>query len=106
MTTTIRVKRETKQKLKNIGMKGESFDDIINEILHERNFHEIQEYTNENSEDLLKETIRVFNIIKYIVPEDINLQGTVELIENEDYNTYAEAIIEVYCMIEDILSPN
>ena len=106
MTTTIRIRRETKRKLENIGRKNESFDDIINEILHERNFHEIQEYTNENSEDLLKETIRVFDVIKYIVPENINLKGVLELVEDDGYNTYAEAIIEAYCMIEDIFSPN
>ena len=106
MTTTIRIHRETKQKLENIGRKNESYDDIINEILHERNFYEIQEYTNKNSQDLYEETIRVFNIIKYDVPEDENLKGVIELIENDGYDTIAEAIIEAYCMIEDILSPN
>ena len=33
MTTTIRVKRTTKEKLEAIGHKGETFDDIINKLI-------------------------------------------------------------------------
>lgn len=104
--TNIQVDRKTRDKLANIGRKEDTYDDIINGILHERNFYEIQEYTNNDSEDLLQETLRVFNIINYTIPEDVNIKGAVELIENDGYNTYNEAIIEIYCMIEDILSPN
>ena len=35
MTTTIRLHRETKQKLEEIGRKGQSFDDIINNCIIE-----------------------------------------------------------------------
>ena len=33
MTTTIRVKRNTKKRLEEIGKKNDSFDDIINKLL-------------------------------------------------------------------------
>jgi len=36
MLTTIQVKTETKEKLKEIGKKGESYDDVINRILEKR----------------------------------------------------------------------
>lgn len=36
MLTTIQVKTETKEKLKEIGKKGESYDDVINRILERR----------------------------------------------------------------------
>ena len=32
-TTTIRIKRSTKQKLNEVGQKGMTYDDIINELL-------------------------------------------------------------------------
>ena len=32
-TTTIRIKRSTKQKLNDVGQKGMTYDDIINELL-------------------------------------------------------------------------
>ena len=35
MTTTIRIKRETKRKLENLGKKTESFDDIIQRLIEE-----------------------------------------------------------------------
>lgn len=105
MTTTIRIKRKTKRQLEAIGRKNDSFDEIINDILHSRNIYEIQEYANNNSEDLLQETIRVFDAINYLLPEDINLEYAVETIKKENPSTVVEAITEVYCMINNILSP-
>lgn len=40
MTTTIRIRRETKQKLEEIGRKGQTFDDIIKQL--------IETYENQN----------------------------------------------------------
>ena len=34
MTTTIRIHRETKQELENLGKKNQTFDDIIQELIH------------------------------------------------------------------------
>lgn len=39
ITTTIRIKRETKKKLEEIGRKNQSFDDIINILL---NYYKIE----------------------------------------------------------------
>lgn len=33
MTTTIRIKRETKKKLEKLGNKGDTFDEIINRLI-------------------------------------------------------------------------
>ena len=33
MTTTIRIKRKTKKELENVGQKGQTFDDIIVNLL-------------------------------------------------------------------------
>lgn len=35
-TVPIRVKRDTRQKLKTVGSKGETYDDIINQMLKRR----------------------------------------------------------------------
>lgn len=40
MTTTIRIHRETKQKLEELGRKGQTFDDIIKQL--------IETYENQN----------------------------------------------------------
>jgi len=41
MLTTIQVRTETKDRLKSIGRKGESYDAVINRVLDEREQYEL-----------------------------------------------------------------
>jgi len=40
-TTTIAVSTETKEKLRHLGEKGESYDDIINKLIEESSWKEL-----------------------------------------------------------------
>ena len=103
---TITLTKKTLKKINNIRLQNESYDETILNMIHERNFYEIQEYTDNSAKDFEKELNRIFKIIKYEIPEDINIKGVMEIISSEDYESNAEKIIEVYCIIEDIFSPN
>ena len=62
MSTTIRISRENKNKLMNIGCKNETFEDIIMKLYHIRNCVLIKELT-DNTANFKTELLRVFELI-------------------------------------------
>ena len=58
--TTIQLKKSTKNKLTEFGRKNDSYDEIINELIHERNFWEIHDFADESATDLYEEVKRVY----------------------------------------------
>lgn len=59
MNKTISVKKETKIALENLGKKGETFDDIINMILHQRNILLIHDICGTTESENLKENCEI-----------------------------------------------
>lgn len=133
MSTTIRINRETKNKLENIGNKGETFDDIINKLYHERNIlaiHEICKNMNEYDNTTI---YKVFDSIEYIIPPapiELNLKNenwhthnnyedaqkkyrehVFEIATDEDFIGHnreppvSEVITNIYCLFENITAP-
>lgn len=130
MSTTIRVSRETKDKLENMGNKGQSFDDIITSLIHQRNILAIHEICR-GMEDFDKGTVmQVFDYIEYEIPStctDYDENGNpiqvewesnkaiawaMEMAQDEDFVgncaeniPVAELITNVYCLLEEIPAP-
>jgi len=134
MSTTIRVSRDTKNKLELLGSKNQSFDEIITSLIHQRNIlaiHEICKDMNALTESIV---MQVFEYINYEIPpapETPNLNGEtwythhnytdaqihyrkhiIEMAQDEDlvgaYREHipvAEIMTNIYCLFEDIPAP-
>ena len=133
MTTTIRISRETKNQLQTLGAKGQSYEEIIIMIYHQRNILMIHEICkNMNYPPTTSMILQVFDEIGYHIPnapETPNLKGETWY-TNNDWNTaqrmymnhvfeiakdedlvgnrkpsVAEYITNIYCLFEDIPAP-
>ena len=129
--TNIQVKRATRNALSNYGGKDDTFDDIINRIIHQRNIlaiHEVCRDGDEFSKDSVK---RVFDSIGYKIAEtfteyrgdgeyyakpwdsqDQALDWAMEMATDEDFVgsamrevPLAEKVTNVYCLLEEISAP-
>lgn len=133
MSTTIRVSRETKNRLQSIGRKDESYDDIINQLYHERNILAIHEVCKDMDDFTTSTIYQVFDCIGYVMPpapETLNMKGEnwytgndyneaqrlyrnhiFEMAEDEDLigsfrePPVSEIITNIYCLFEDIPAP-
>lgn len=114
MSTTIRVSNETKTRLQEMGVKGQSYDDIIMAIYHQRNILAIHEICSEmpnleENETLSLSTVhQVFDTIGYLIPDaptETNLKGENwynHTTYDDAQRLYREHIIEM-SMDEDIV---
>lgn len=129
--TNIQVRRATRNLLSSFGNKDDTFDDIINRIIHERNIlaiHDVCRNMEEFNKDIV---ISVFSIIKYTIPatfteyagngkyfqkpwdsEDEALNWAIEMAQDEDFVgsgresvAVAELVTNVYCLLEEISAP-
>ena len=132
MSTTLRVSRETKSKLERFGRKGQSFDDIINSLIHQRNILAIHEICKDMETDsFTKSTVmQVFDYIGYEIPltyteyengqpykcdwvtEERAIKWAMEMARDEDFiGAYrenvpvSELITNTYCLLEEIPAP-
>ena len=98
MSTTIRISRENKNKLMNIGCKNETFEDIIMKLYHIRNCVLIKELA-DNTANCKTELLRVFKLIGYDM-SNINSDYLIRTIQEDSPENITEAILEAYCMYE------
>ena len=98
MSTTIRISRENKNKLMNIGCKNETFEDIIMKLYHIRNCALIKELA-DNTANFKTELLRVFKLIGYDM-SNINSDYLIRTIQEDSPENITEAILEAYCMYE------
>ena len=98
MSTTIRISRENKNKLMNIGCKNETFEDIIMKLYHIRNCVLIKELA-DNTANFKTELLRVFKLIGYDM-SNINSDYLIRTIQEDSPENITEAILEAYCMYE------
>lgn len=98
MSTTIRISRENKNKLMNIGCKNESFEDIIMKLYHIRNCALIKELT-DNTTNFKTELLRVFELIGYDM-SNIDSDYLIRTIQEDSPENITEAILDAYCMCE------
>ena len=105
MSTTIRISRESKEKLQEFGQKGETFEDIIMKLYHQRNILAIHEVCKDWETDGLNMTLsdihQIFDAIGYLIreaPHTPNLNGET-LYDDNDYDDaqiiYQNQIIEM-----------
>ena len=98
MSTTIRISRENKNKLMNIGCKNETFEDIIMKLYHIRNCALIKELA-DNTANFKTELLRVFKLIGYDM-SNINSDYLIRTIQEDSPENITEAILDAYCMCE------
>lgn len=123
----ISVNKSTRDALAALGGKDDTFDDIVSSLIHFRNITIIQRICGDetNTTDLKKVCEDVFDKINFVVVppfqtgdgwdewESFNkaLDWAVEMAQDEDmvgHNrepTLSEAVINVYCLMNDIPSP-
>ena len=129
--TNIQVRRATRNLLSTYGNKDDTFDDIINRIIHERNILAIHDVCR-NVEEFNKDAVlSVFSTINYSIPatfteyagdgeyfdkewdsEDQALSWAIEMAQDEDFVgsgrdtiPVAEQVTNVYCLLEEISAP-
>lgn len=130
MSTTIRVSRETKSRLQELGVKDQTYDDIIMALYHQRNILAIHEVCKDMNEWDKSTILQVFDHIGYLIPNtftDYNedgepfkneweskisaLEWAMEMAGDEDFVGHnrkpqtSEYITNVYCLLEEIPAP-
>lgn len=129
MNTTIRVSRETKSRLQELGVKGQTYEDIIIALYHQRNILAIHEICKDMDEWSPSTVIQVFDHIGYLIPETFTnynedgefqdnwaskedaLKWAIEMAMDEDFvghcrePSISEYITNVYCLLEEIPAP-
>ena len=129
MSTTIRVSRETKESLNDMGEKGMSYEEIIMSLFHQRNILMIHNFFNGKNLSLDTETLAVECFRECNIPlpktfDDCGLNGVgitkftyqnfkncCEIATDEDLvgscrnPSNAEVVTNVYCLCWDIPAP-
>lgn len=129
--TNIQVRRTTRNLLSSFGNKDDTFDDIINRIIHERNILAIHDVCRDVEEFNKDAVVSVFSTINYSIPptfteyagdgkyfdkewdsEDQALTWAIEMAQDEDFVgsgrdsvKVAELVTNVYCLLEEISAP-
>lgn len=132
--SSIRVSNETKDKLQIMGVKGQSYDDIVMMIYHQRNILMIRELCEKmNYPPTQSMVLQVFDEIGYhipIAPETPNLKGETwytntswedaqrqyinhvfemgrdgDLVGHDREPSVSEYITNIYCLFENIPAP-
>ena len=130
MMSTIRLSKETKDKLEKMGGKGQSFEDIIVGLYHQRNILAIHEICKGMSEFDKSTILQVFEYMEYEIPstytdyengnpyqcdwvtQERAIDWAMEMAQDEDFVgncaenvPVAELITNVYCLLEQIPAP-
>lgn len=130
-TTTIRVSRETKEKLESLGAKTSTYDSIIHGLYCEHMIRVLVDESNRimfDSDDLYKRVSFVFASVGYEIPShftDYDASGApirkewskdplawaIEMAQDEDFVGHnrtpqmAEIVVNCFCLLEEIPAP-
>lgn len=126
-TTTIRISRETKSRLQEMGVKDQTYDDIIMALYHQRNILAIHEICKDINECSKSTILQVFDHIGYLIPNTFTnykdgvafkdewtidpLEWAMEMANDEDFIGHnrqapvSEYITNIYCLLEEIPAP-